>query len=254
MSRAGGLYSGVRSTDFRPSAQGLFPGSRFACPPYVAGPSFPLVSSKMVGAILSGEFIDLDSLLDESSKLDPPAFSLLRGRLILRPSKKKRAIHDICSYIKAFSIYTLVLTTYYPNRVTDLLRYSLLIIRISRHFPGFGWRSYDRALRHEAVATKLTDWSKLNTELFNFYIEQLFLNNNFFIECYRLPQSRRPPVTHTQKHAVTPQSAIVCRLWNAGHCSSSFRTCRFRHACDFASCLRSHCSSQFHRTLQTPRS
>ena len=55
--------------------------------------------------------------------MDPPVFSHMGHRLVIRPSRKKKDIADIQSWSQAFAIFALVLTTYFPHRSSDLLRY-----------------------------------------------------------------------------------------------------------------------------------
>ena len=72
--------------------------------------------------------------------------------------------------MQAFAVYTLVVTAYYPARVTDLLKYQLLIMRTAQQFSGSAWLAYDRAFRRQAAAYKLTNWSHMNPELFRFHV------------------------------------------------------------------------------------
>ena len=118
--------------------------------------------------------------------------------------------------MQAFAVYTLVVTAYYPTRVTDVLKYQLLIMRTAQQFSGSAWLAYDRAFRRQAAAYKLTDdWSHLNPELFHFYV------------------SGSVSVEHP---TATLSSSTLCHSWNAGRCSSQFLRCRFRHSCDFLGC------------------
>ena len=82
--------------------------------------------------------------------------------MLTSPLKKpKRRIEYISTWLEAFSVYCLVLLSYFPHRWKDLLQYQLLILRTYRQFSGQVWLSYDRAFRENAMATNLTDWSAL---------------------------------------------------------------------------------------------
>ena len=72
-----------------------------------------------------------------------PAVSCRYDRRILNQSQ----ITDLVSWIEAFSIYTLILTSYFPHRWRDLTVYKLLIIRTYRQFVGRAWMNYDKAFR-----------------------------------------------------------------------------------------------------------
>ena len=144
---------------FSPGAS-AFPAANF--PPFVVGPGIPPVAPKIVAAIVSGEFLELASLLEDRIEPEPPSFTLIADQLVIRPTKRRKAITDILSWMQAFAVYTLVVTAYYPARVADLLKYQLLIMRTAQQFSGSAWLSYDRAFRRQAAAYKLTDWSQSN--------------------------------------------------------------------------------------------
>lgn len=88
---------------------------------------------------------------------------------MFRPTKRKE-IKDILTWLEAFSVYALLLTSYWPTLVADLLKYQLLIIRTPQQFAGSAWLSYDHAFCHQAAVYKLTDSSNINSALFYFYL------------------------------------------------------------------------------------
>ena len=92
---------------------------------------------------------------------------LFDGRLVLTstPKKPKRRIEDISTWLEAFSVYCLVLVSYFPHRWKDLLQYQLLILRMFRQFSSPVWLSYDRAFRENAAATNLTEEVKPSPEV-----------------------------------------------------------------------------------------
>lgn len=112
--------------------------------------------------LVSGEFIDLAPLLEDHIERETPSSTLVADQLVIRPTKRRKEINDILSWMQAFAVYTLVETAYYPARVADLLKYQLLIMRTAQQFSGSAWLSYDRAFRRQAAAYKLTDWSHMN--------------------------------------------------------------------------------------------
>ena len=73
--------------------------------------------------MVARELVDLARLIHDSSESDPSSFSLGDDRIALRPTRRKREITDIVTWVQAFSIYSLVLVSYYPSRATDLLQY-----------------------------------------------------------------------------------------------------------------------------------
>ena len=72
------------------------------------------------------------------------------------------------TWSEAFTIFTLILTSYFPHRWKDLTSYKLLILRTYRQFSGRVWLAYNQASRQHAVAMKLVDWSTMNVQLYSF--------------------------------------------------------------------------------------
>ena len=140
--------------------------------PFVVGPGFSPVPAKIVAQIMAGKYVDLSELLAVNllQKESEPQL-LFDGRLVLtsQPKKKRRKIEDIASWMEAFSIFALILVTHFLHRWKDLLQYQLLILRTFHHFSGKVWLAYDQAFREHAAAIRLTDWSCMNVQLFNFH-------------------------------------------------------------------------------------
>ena len=190
--------------------------------PFVIGPGYSPVPAKLVSQILAGKYIDLNDLLPANLlpiSADSEPQLMLDGRLVLtsQPKKPKRRLEDIVSWIEAFSVYTMVLTAYYPHRWRDLLSYKLLIIRTYRNFTGKAWLNYDQAFREHAAAMNITDWSQINVQLY-----------------------------HYQTAGSASRQASVCRSWNRGHCSSPYSSCCYSHKC-------AKCSGQ-HKEIECPQS
>ena len=234
-----------------PSGAATFPASNF--PPFVVGPGIPPVAPKIVVAIVSGEFIDLATLLEDRIEPETPAFTLIAEKLIIRPTKRRKPITDILSWMQAFAVYTLVVTSYHPARVADLLKYQLLIMRTAQQFSGSAWLSYDRAFRRQAAAHKLTDWSHLNPELFHFHVSGCGSGEHHAAPS---PVQSVPPTEPSRPSDIieasgTPSSSTLCHSWNAGRCSSQFLHCRFRHSCDCPGCSALHRGVIAHRKNST---
>ena len=140
--------------------------------PFVVGPGFLPVPAKLVAQIVAGNYVDLSKLLAVNLvQKDPERHLSLDGRLVLtsQPKKQRRRIDDIASWMEAFAIFSLILVSSFPHRWHDLMQYQLLILRTYRHFSGRVWLAYDQAFREHAAATRLTDWSSMNVQLFNFH-------------------------------------------------------------------------------------
>ena len=189
------------------------PGSSNSLPALIVGPGFPPVSSKLVTAIIYGEYIELATLLEDLATQEAPSFSVLIDQLIVRPTKPRKQITDIVTWSQAFSVYTLVMTAYWPARVADLLRYQLLIMRTAQQFPGAAWIKYDCAFRREAAVAKLNDWSRMNAELFHFHISGRQPRSSYHTDP---PRPEQLPAKELQEAGGSPSGTTVCHSWNTG--------------------------------------
>ncbi|XP_068711889.1 uncharacterized protein [Montipora foliosa] len=200
---------------------------------FVVGPGFSPVPAKIVAQIVAGKFTDLSDLLAVNLvQKDPEPQLLLDGRLVLtsQPRKQRRRIEDIASWMEAFAIFSLILVNHFPHRWKDLMQYQLLILRTYRHFSGRVWLDYDRSFREHAAATRLTDWSLMNAELFNFHTAGSSVRSSSLAQCH---ESLEPPGSSS--------AAIVCKSWNRGRYTAPFASCRYAHRCTF--CSGAHRSS-----------
>ena len=71
---------------------------------------------------------------------EPEPQLLFDGRLVFTstPKNAKRRIEDIATWMEAFSVYSLVLTSHFPHRWRDLSQYKLLILRTYQQFSNRG--------------------------------------------------------------------------------------------------------------------
>ena len=194
--------------------------------PFVVGPGFSPVPAKLVSQIVAGKFVELHDLLSVNLVLHEPEPQLLfDGRLVLTstPKKSKRRVDNITSWLEAFSIYCLILSSHFPHRWRDLMQYPLLI---HRQFAGRVWLAYDRAFREHAAASNLTDWSTINVQLFNFHAAGASV------------RSRGELSEEFSEPRGAPSSLIICKSWNRGHCVAPSSSCRFAHKC--SSCFGPH--------------
>ena len=205
--------------------------------PFVVGPGFSPIPAKTVSQIIAGKYVDLGDLLSVNivqAELELQAFQ--DGRLVFLPSAKKQrqCIEDIVTWSEAFTIFMLILTSYFPHCWKDLTSYQLLILRTCRQFSGCVWLAYDQAFRQHAAATKLVDWSAMNVQLFNFHAAGASVHSGSGGSLSELP-----------KPSGADSSQVICRSWNRGRCSAQFASCRFAHRC--STCAGSHHESECSR-------
>ena len=92
--------------------------------PFVVGPGFSPVPARLVSQIVAGKFVELHDQLSANLVLHEPEPQLLfDGRLVLTstPKKPKRCVDDITSWLEAFSIYCLILSSHFAHHWRDLM-------------------------------------------------------------------------------------------------------------------------------------
>ena len=214
------------------------PASPVVDQPFVVGPGFSPVPAKLVAQIVAGKYIDLSELLAVNLvQKDPEPQLLLDRRLVLtsQPKKQRHRIDHIASWMEAFAIFSLILVSSFPHRWQDLMQYQLLILRTYRHFSGIVWLAYDQAFREHAAATRLTDWSSMNVQLFNFHAAGSSVRSSSLTTSTESPE---PPGSSS--------SSIICKSWNKGRCTAPFSFCHYAHRCSVCSGAHraSSCTSQ----------
>ena len=203
--------------------------------PFVVGPGYSPVPFKVVSQITAGKFVNLEDLLAENITMpeqEPQLWFNVQLVLSHTPKKRKRPIMDIASWMEAFSIFYLILCSSFPHRWRDLKSYKLLILRTYRQFSGFCWLDYDRAFREQAAAEKITDWSKMHVQLFNYHTAGAQV---------RTHPTSSSVVSSQAEASGNASSKVIRHSWNAGHCIAVNPQCRFRHVC--SRCWGTHCAT-----------
>ena len=183
--------------------------------PFVVGPGFSPVPVKLVAQIISGKYVDLSELLAVNLvQKEPEPQLLLDGQLVLtsQPKQQRRRIEDIASWMEAFAIFSLILVTHFPHRWKDLKQYQLLILRTFRQLSGTVWLAYDQAFREHAATTRLTDWSCMNVQLFNFHPAGSSVRSSSLAQT---SERVKPPGSSS--------SAIDCKSWTKGRYTAPLR-------------------------------
>jgi len=197
--------------------------------PFVIGPGYSPVPYKVVSQIILGKYVNFEDLLPENISFNEPEPQLMfEGRLVFSPTpkKNKRQINDIVTWLEAFTIFSLILGSYFPNRWVDLIKYKLLILRTYRQFSGSAWLNYDKEFREQAAAERQINWSTMSVQLYNFHTAGAQV---------RPRVSASSTVTSGQEAEGSKFSKVICHSWNAGRCIAPSTQCRFRHACSTCS-------------------
>ena len=188
--------------------------------PFVVSPGYSPILEKLVTKIKAGQFIGLPDLLPESVKAQDsePQTNLVLKLLV--STKRVREITDIVTWVAAFTAFMWILCRTHPSRWQDMAQYKLLILQATHQFSGKTWLHYDTAFGKDAAASGLADWSRMNSDLYNFHT--------------RLPQQQQlqPPTTSSSPSRSLASSSNFCRSWNNGSCAWPYRQCRYRHCCE----------------------
>ena len=112
-----------------------------------------------------------------------------------------------------------------PSRWPDLTKYKLLIIQTARQYPGQAWLEYDLAFRRDAAATGLSDWSRMNSDLYNFHLRS---PGPIFNQQPSSTSSSTPTSVDGGYSSMRP----YCISWNNGQCLCPFGACRYRRVCN----------------------
>ena len=90
---------------------------------FVVGPGFSPVPAKLVAQIVGGKYVDLSDLLASNlQQREPEPQLMFDGRLLLtsQPKRQHPRIEDIASWMEAFSIFSLMLSSHFAHRWKDL--------------------------------------------------------------------------------------------------------------------------------------
>ena len=97
-------------------------------------------------------------------EVDPHRFVLFPGCEFIKP--RKRNIEAITEWVKAFAIYMAAMGKKFPEAVSEMLEYQLVIANASEQYDGIYWRCYDTHYRVNTAATGNRQWSHLDIDLY----------------------------------------------------------------------------------------
>ena len=109
---------------------------------FIVGITSPPVPKKLAEKIWKGEYIQLDKLLP--SNLGAPELTLvdLLGKNQEKQEYSKR-IKTIQQWVICFNAYTSIVAIKQPERIRNLLAYSLMVTKASADYQGTPWLAYD---------------------------------------------------------------------------------------------------------------
>lgn len=128
-------------------------------------PDLPPIPDRLRGRIRRGEFIDLSALLQANLTA---AYGHRGGRAErVSDTKQQREapITDFTSWVEAWSLYSAVLTSYYPHLAQRLFQYQHFLALKSKTFRTAAWLRYDTEFRLKLAANGSWQYHTIDTEL-----------------------------------------------------------------------------------------
>ena len=146
------------------------------------------------------------------------------GQTFLAPvSDKDRT--NISSYLKweqAFRVFSNVLTTKYPGKVTELLQYNHTIHSAVTTYLWKNVYSYDRQFRYHISRHPYRSWAAILQQAWTMLLKDRVKNENNYFQKGNFNRG-----LHRDKEP--------CRHFNKGHCTYGL-SCKFDHHCSVKKC------------------
>ncbi len=144
--------------------------------------SLPPLSSKLLKAIQSKDYVDFNLLLPNS--LYDSASHVSFGQISLQvklaesgeatsvtsdpnPLAKKPKINSSATWLEAWNIFIRCMVNFHPELAHELLAYQELICSFHRQYPVTAWLRYDTAFRMNIGLNKTLSWARLDDYAFN---------------------------------------------------------------------------------------
>ena len=140
--------------------------------------SVSTIPKRLVDRILTGEFINFNDLLPNVVSAvsgSKPSSTVLKLDLaeggpfqFVEDSAsrgKARHIHDLCTWLEAWTLYMHTILQVAPHRLSELLGYQALIVEANRRFLPEGWLDYDYQFRQAAAADTSLRWDHIEATI-----------------------------------------------------------------------------------------
>ena len=208
------------------------------------------VTSKLLQRAVWGEFIDMAEFLPEILKGATDDAS--SSKESAKSKTKKRKVNNLLQWVECFNAYISLVATKHPNKVSDLLAYSSLMVLGARNFEGDGWIQYDWYFRKSVAFNPHAKWGEIQPMFWSLAFANArtkehcaicFSLDHTTVECEEYEQP--PERTLSRKRS----NDEACRQWNYSTCPRQ-PNCYFLHVC--ISCRGNHKFNDC-PTMKTPR-
>lgn len=130
------------------------------------------VSQQVRDKIINGEYVELDSLLNNSNNDQTKTIVVDNNGNINVKQKPEKRITEIGTWVDAFLIYTSIYTAAHPDSTQGLLKYMFNVKLGASRCIHMGWKKYDQQFRLKRARNPTMAWGTVDMELWLLYISQ----------------------------------------------------------------------------------
>ena len=192
----------------------------------IIAPGLPAIPTKLLKKMHNWEYIELSQLLPQSSShdaaMDAQRFALFPGFELVRV-KPQKMIANIGDWMKCFTTYVVAMAIKFPESVTEMLAYQLVIIKASQQYDGLYWRVYDIHFRVNAAASGNRKWSQLDTDLYTRFFTGRAREVPYCLLCDAISHTDAQCPQNTGRKRPQPSHALLTakkRKWSGNVCFS----------------------------------
>lgn len=113
------------------------------------GSGLPPIPAKLISRIEAGEFIKMAELLPE--RLNPTRTLFTDEPEPQKTQNRRKLVTNILEWTQYFAMYTAIFCKKYPDKLSEILSYLILIIQTHMQYEGDAWLGYDRRFRQRVA-------------------------------------------------------------------------------------------------------
>ena len=122
------------------------------------------VSQQVRDKIINGEYVELDSLLNNSNNDQTKTIVVDNNGNINVKQKPEKRITEIGTWVDAFLIYTSIYTAAHPDSTQGLLKYMFNVKLGASRCIHMGWKKYDQQFRLKRARNPTMAWGTVDME------------------------------------------------------------------------------------------
>ena len=187
---------------------------------FMLGVNSPVVPARIVKRILHCDFGDMAELSTENLKLEKrrsgegeDAKSASWGKL--------RPLPDLLAWVRAFTLYTGVVLSAYPDKGMELAAYQAMILHGTDSCEW--WRTYDPQFREQFTDLEKADFTRVDQTLYARSLWKASAAGGQRAATFVNPEHTPPPRSKRRR-------SQVCYAWNDGKICPVL-PCRYAHLC-----------------------